>query len=86
MTRRIKINNKEHDVEYSYDIINDWLKNGELIELRDGEYFCTKKHFVKVVLGLSKIVPFPDKFKIYLFALRLQFTDLYPKWMATKEI
>lgn len=81
MTKLIRINNKEYEVEYTYDIINNWLRNGELIEYRKGEYFWTKKHFIKFILGISKIVPFYERLDLYLFALRIQFTDLYPRWM-----
>lgn len=84
MIETIKINEKEFDYNPSCDMVYDLVKNQDLIEIRNGEFIWTKKHFVKGFLALSKIVPFPDKFKFYNLAFKIQFTDLYERWMNEK--
>lgn len=84
MDLMIKINEVEYELEHMSGIIDSLLRDGQLIELKKGEFFWTKKHFVKGLLGMSKIVPFPNKVNIYLFAFHLQFTDLYSQWMNQK--
>lgn len=84
MNQIIKINEKEHHIEYNYDLIDYWIRNEDLIKVRKGEFFWTKKHFVRWILSLSKIVPFPDKLNLYLFVFRIQFTNLYSDWMRSK--
>ena len=84
MNQIIKINKEEYPIEHMYDLTDWGVRNGELIELRKGEFFWTKKHFVKSIFGLSKIVPFPDKINMYLLAFRLQFTDIYSRWMKSR--
>lgn len=84
MQKTIKINEEVYEVGYIYDLIDNWVKNGELVEVRKGEFFRTRKHFVRSILGLSKIVPFPGKINMYLLSLKIQFTDIYEEWMGLK--
>ena len=74
----------EYEAKYFCDLVGDRISNGELIELGKGEFFSTKKHFVRMVLGLSKIFPFQDRINFYLLALRIQFTDIYDIWLRSK--
>lgn len=83
MNQMIKINGKKYGVEHSYDRVDFLIKNKELIELRKGEFFWTKKNIVKNILGLSKIVSFSNKINMYIFVFRLQYTNLYSQWMKS---
>ncbi len=84
MENVIKIDGDKYDVKCMYDSVNRWIIDGELIELRKGEFFWTKKHFVKMVLGLSKIYPFLDRTNFYLLAFRIQFTNIYDRWLESR--
>ena len=80
----IKINEREYSGEYIYELVDSLVRKGDLVKLRQGEFFWTKKSFVKTLLGFSKIVPFPNKIRIYLFAFSLQFTNLYSLWTKSR--
>ena len=84
MNQMIKIDGDEYGVEHRHELTDYWVRNGELVELRKDEFFSTKKHFVKMVLGLSRIFPFRKRINFYLLAFRIQFTNIYEIWMRLK--
>lgn len=84
MNQVIKIDGYEYSEKFLYDLIGNQIRDGEFIELREGEFFSTKKHFVKMVLGLSKIYPFLDRMNFYRLAFKIQFTDVYDRWLESK--
>jgi len=72
--------------ELASEFIKNFEKTGDVIELRPNEFFWTKKHFVKMILGLSKLYPLFKRSNFYFLAFQLQFTNLYSLWMESKVL
>ena len=86
MENVIKIDGEEYDIKHMSDLVGDRIEKGGLIELRKGEFFSTKKHFVNSFLAFSKIFPFPDKMNFYRLAFKAQFTNAYSEWLNSKML
>lgn len=68
----IKVNGKEYGIEEYDGLISNLVENGDLEKVGENSFIWSKKHFIKMVLSMSKLTPLTERMPFYSFALKLK--------------